>query len=802
MPKQFYIIDNFNGGLKNHPTPSAIEQYSQSDSDNMTTQYYGKIKTLGTKTIDSSFGTSRKQHQDGYGLYSFSADQDMPTSGTITEGRNKFLALFDKNTNYVSIWGDHDTAGTTETWENFSYHSSDYIDYYYVNGGLRSFDLDFTANPRVLQYIKRTHFPVSIIDGTSSGANDDYDGWFEYAQHVLTPTTGIVGNQSTVLMTNTTTGVGDTQTVAAGIMHKFPIDGLSYILATQDDNDASDDYYPARVISTIGATGDVTTGALGAGDTWYGEAAGASGLDVAIFPPTGSGINMTAYNGGTGTWENGSVWEIGYTFVYHDDQESLIYRPQYSSTGANWTITFGSNEALRLNFYLTSPYDERIKGARVYVREQGTPTWYIVSDIDFERGVRSDPYSSEFTNYFRRAMSDEGGSITGNNYFWLDSSFDVADPPTISYDALNGYSPDEVSIYAKYKTAVVGNGRTWIGNVKVTINDDDDKQIFGDRVMFTPPFKYDTFPASYVLDIVPQDGDEIIKLAFYADRLLVFKKERLYIVNVAQPHYNDWFVEDVHNRMGVANQHAVFTFQDGVVWINKFGMFVYNGQNQPINLVSDSIDNAIIKRIDTNSWTVGDNSIIGVTPEGDKIISIADPSSTDTDVWVYNIKTNSFDFSSDAYYTNGAAGLSNFVVHDDELIIYMDHGALGDSSGIYKWTDTPTAATQYFTTKDIDFNLPSVNKRVYAIYLRYKSSVAQQMNNTLSYILDGEDASGFINTYIPSTLISSSSDWDIAAINFSTILDAQSIQLKISATGTFEVDQIMIEYRPIYKRIS
>ena len=45
-----------------------------------------------------------------------------------------------------------------------------------------------------------------------------------------------------------------------------------------------------------------------------------------------------------------------------------------------------------------------------------------------------------------------------------------------------------------------------------------------DRIMYTPPNKYETFPRSFFIDVVKGDADEYTALATYGDRLFAFKK--------------------------------------------------------------------------------------------------------------------------------------------------------------------------------------------------------------------------------------------------------------------------------------
>ena len=126
---------------------------------------------------------------------------------------------------------------------------------------------------------------------------------------------------------------------------------------------------------------------------------------------------------------------------------------------------------------------------------------------------------------------------------------------------------------------------------------------------------------------------------------------------------------------------------------------------------------------------------------------------------------------------------------------------MADLVTLKAWDGDSASAAQYFTTRDEDFGDPSRIKRIYAVYITYKASTAINMNALLTYVLDG--GTSFVNTYVPATTIPLSTTWNVAVIEFSTILSAQSIRLKLThPSGTFEINEISVEFRPIHRRVA
>ena len=100
--------------------------------------------------------------------------------------------------------------------------------------------------------------------------------------------------------------------------------------------------------------------------------------------------------------------------------------------------------------------------------------------------------------------------------------------PTESYYSINGYHEDTL-IDCRYQTSTVINDRAFIGN----IYDISNGTSYGDRVIGTPKFKLDTFSTEFFIPVIPGDGDRIVHLENYSDRLLVFKQNSFIVLNIS-----------------------------------------------------------------------------------------------------------------------------------------------------------------------------------------------------------------------------------------------------------------------------
>ena len=138
-----------------------------------------------------------------------------------------------------------------------------------------------------------------------------------------------------------------------------------------------------------------------------------------------------------------------------------------------------------------------------------------------------------------------------------------------TFKTINGFSTEIKTLNAKYKTAVIHGRRAYIGNIE------QNGKTFPDRIIKSQVNKFDTFPEGIgSVDVVINDGENIVKLEAYADRILQFKENSLYIINVSE---NVEFLEDTFRNKGCAFDYHVTKTDVGIAWFNIHGCYLYNG---------------------------------------------------------------------------------------------------------------------------------------------------------------------------------------------------------------------------------
>jgi hypothetical protein len=350
--------------------------------------------------------------------------------------------------------------------------------------------------------------------------------------------------------------------------------------------------------------------------------------------------------------------------------------------------------------------------------------------------------------------------------------------PTETYWYRNTYEHNLATATHRYKTAAIVNNKLYAGNV-LQVGGLNHNTVYQDRMLVSRVQKYDILSPSSELDVATSDGDEIMKLVAFGNKLLQFKRDKLYIIFCGDV---DEKIESVHNNMGIPNIDAVCEFDLGVAFCNNNGVFVYDGK-QVVSLIQGKIDlqfwraclgngghasvgyvadrMEIVIYFNNNPYDSEriDSLFMDQSGEGD----IALQNLRNSNLLVYNIPTDSWSFGSE----KGSAELKTNMINkfDNKLIFGIGNGVYSEShsavvvegnsdapavaSGGFqfsrgKWDDTyshcwiyneDNAAWQYagevgYPTTDFDL-AAETNSDMYADYLagELMDSISQMINN-------------------------------------------------------------------------
>ena len=466
------------------------------------------------------------------------------------------------------------------------------------------------------------------------------------------------------------------------------------------------------------------------------------------------------------------------------DGSTLLYTYEQAVTDATYSPD------TRISIKYDDTWNPRLTGAVWYVRDISgdVPSkWWGQVEYNFVNATSKVLASGkEFTATKNAA--------TGELNFDVDQEYLLQPNQVDTYRSRNGFSEDNESITSRYKTAVQVGRRMYIGNVKI-INEDGTTEVKGDAMLKSPVNRFDTFPVKSTVEAAINDGESITALEEFADRILQFKEETLYIINVSQ---DIEFLEDVYKYKGVLIPAAVCKTDYGCAWVNRLGCYLYDGK-QVINLLEKG-GRQMIKESDWLSFTT-DNSIIGYIPKKRQLLVLKDCSGSSVgDIYLYDMVTQSWVQGNSAL--TDSQEHTNFVNDSNGDLVWAH---TSDTGTMTMWSDGSAAkGGLVLTTKDIDFGEPGRNKKLYKVLITYDSGNATS-NVQVDYDVDGGTTFPYDfadGTQFASTELATANGWKVAELKPDVSSEANNIKsfrLRFATDGTvpngFKINDISCVYR-------
>ena len=446
----------------------------------------------------------------------------------------------------------------------------------------------------------------------------------------------------------------------------------------------------------------------------------------------------------------------------------------------------------------------RISGVRLYYGESddGYGDIWQFAEIDFAKGCKATGLKDStgetgwipFKSITRHNKAGDTGVDGTQNPaseatgIYLYPDFPASNrwdnpPKLVSYFTNNGHDHTDTINLDYAKTVVIANRRAYAGNIAQTV--DGLQEVHRDRIIKSPINQFDKFPSKNFVEAAVNDGDEIIHLATFADRILQFNKHVMYIINIAQ---EAEFIEEVNKFKGIDAACNVCTTDMGIAWGNKLGAYFYDGKD-----ITNILESKGDKQIDINDWkefAKNGDLMAGYIPSTRQVMFADSASTAGTgQIYLYDIVKNSF---TKGYSSTVQDRLkSNFTNEYNGDLIYYDY----HNDNMMKWEDTPESSSYFeYKTRDTDWARPAEKKKVYKIYVTHKGSTS---NLKISYSLDGQDSWVDTGTSLPESS-NSGTGWSTTAVPIN-VNNCYSIQFRFKSNGltpaNFEINDISIVYR-------
>ena len=417
-----------------------------------------------------------------------------------------------------------------------------------------------------------------------------------------------------------------------------------------------------------------------------------------------------------GTWDG--YYKFYYSWVYDRIQESPFYEFFNQSDGIQLSSNQLETKSLirELNAGGFGARARRITGANVYFAEydeqNNLPKYddpFLLMSCDFERGVKK-PNS--------QSLEVWSAGLTATDHF-THSKLTFIDPPLSTTFSINsGYEYDPLTHIEelRFRDAETLNRKVYYGNVDIVWErfrgeTSSKYNRYGDRVYKSLPNKPDIVPSYNYLDIDINDGDEITALASYADRLLVFKNNMMYIVNATEQME---YLEDKHRHKGVVSNRGVVDTDIGVAWVNSNGAYHYDGE-KVIDLSKGKIKQASF------ASQVGGNPSILYEPKERHLMIFSKDS---VNGLIFDLDTEAWSYS-----TKGILGANK----PTNLNLYLNKPIIGavDSNCVFHQFLVPNAGEKVYSLKTKDFALNEIGGKadIKSIYITYKGTMSDGTSN-------------------------------------------------------------------------
>jgi len=371
-----------------------------------------------------------------------------------------------------------------------------------------------------------------------------------------------------------------------------------------------------------------------------------------------------------------------YNWIYDRTQHSETFK--FGNQGSDGLTTSG--DILEFMPYVKDANDDakyqrsdnaggneltaRITGANIFFSEVDESDVDIDKDkkflmeLDFDSGART----SLFDAYTLWNTTD----VTAG--YKLANSIAVKSPIVIdSFSTVTGYSEGDKLNTLDFSTGIMLNNRMYVGNVK-TFQTSAKFLKYPDRIYKSLPNQPDVFTKHNYLEVAPNDGDAITALSSYGDFLLEFKANDMHLINITQ---DVEYLEEGHRFAGAWSEHAVCKTAKGVAWVNRNGLFFFDGKE---------VTNLLGKKINRNTWytDVGANPLIVYAPLEDQVHVIAN---TTHESLVYNFVNESFE-----KYTGGNLTKTGVLAAESES---------ASGSSVTLTVDTVNATDALFLNKKV-----------------------------------------------------------------------------------------------------
>jgi hypothetical protein len=207
--------------------------------------------------------------------------------------------------------------------------------------------------------------------------------------------------------------------------------------------------------------------------------------------------------------------------------------------------------------------------------------WNLISDnygpfikcvkeigADDEQGgtERSDSYSLSTSGY-QWIASGSPSSTDGHNGSTVDLEFIDTGLP----DGARHPNETATSTDVKFKHATMLNGRQFVGNVKIT--SDEDIEEYPNFVMFSEANAPDIIPTTNFIQLQDLQGGEIVGIESLMSDIVVFMTNGIFRLSVPSNNPHNWSLVEAHKNVGALHDKGIVKTDNGIFFLSRSDIY-------------------------------------------------------------------------------------------------------------------------------------------------------------------------------------------------------------------------------------
>ena len=185
----------------------------------------------------------------------------------------------------------------------------------------------------------------------------------------------------------------------------------------------------------------------------------------------------------------------------------------------------------------------------------------------------------------------------------------------------------------KYKFATMLNGRQFVGNVKITSEEQTEERT--NFILFSEPNSPDVIPVTNFIQLQDLQGGEIIGMETLMSDLVVFMTNGIFRLSVPSNNPSSWSLVEAHENVGPIHDRAIVKTSNGIFFVSTSGVY-YLDSGFTLTPISDPLRTGILNNTDTQA----ERNIVKLhhNVKYDLLYMIASIVSTITIMYVYDLK--------------------------------------------------------------------------------------------------------------------------------------------------------------------